>query len=257
MIPKIIHYCWFGKSKMSSLENNCINSWKKYLPDYELKLWNENNFDVARYPFAKAAYENKRYAFVSDVARLHALQEEGGIYLDTDMLLLKTLDPFLVHSFFVGYYVPGKLNAAIFGCNKGNLIVEFLLKKYSDLMFDNKRPYTIPELFDRELLNKKNNNEITFYTDDYFYPLPFEKKDEDYRKYITLNSYAVHLWNHSWKNEFSTLRDFYFITSIKIYLGNVFSFRREYWLMAYHRRYVRSFYRNIRKFLALKLKPRT
>ena len=97
MIPKKIHYCWFGKGEKGSLIEECISSWKKILPEYEIKEWNEENFDVTAHPYTKKAYKAKKWAFVSDYARLKVLEEEGGVYLDTDMLLLKDIKPLLTH----------------------------------------------------------------------------------------------------------------------------------------------------------------
>ena len=103
MIPKKIHYCWFGRSKMPELALKCIASWKKYLPDYEIKEWNEDNFDLELYPYVREAYNNRKFAFVTDVVRLYALYTEGGIYMDTDVEVLKPLDCFLNHQAFSGF----------------------------------------------------------------------------------------------------------------------------------------------------------
>lgn len=84
-IPKIIHYCWFGPKPIPELELKCIESWQKFLPEYKLMFWNEETFNIAEHQFAKQAYENKYYAFVSDLVRAHVLFEYGGIYLDTDL----------------------------------------------------------------------------------------------------------------------------------------------------------------------------
>lgn len=103
MIPKIIHYCWFGKGQMPELALKCIESWHKYMPDYEYKLWSEENFDVNSVPYTKEAYQAKKYAFVSDYVRLFALYTEGGIYMDTDVEVLKPYDDLLFLSAFTGY----------------------------------------------------------------------------------------------------------------------------------------------------------
>ena len=85
MIPKKIHYCWFGRGEKPALVKKCMASWKKYLPEYELKEWNEDNFDLDLFPFTREAYESRKYAFVTDVVRLYALYNEGGVYMDTDV----------------------------------------------------------------------------------------------------------------------------------------------------------------------------
>ena len=103
MIPKIIHYCWFGRGEMPELAIKCIESWHKYMPDYQYKLWNEDNFDINSNQYAKEAYEAKKYAFVSDVVRLVALKEYGGIYMDVDFEVFKPFDDLLKHKAFAGF----------------------------------------------------------------------------------------------------------------------------------------------------------
>lgn len=103
MIPKTIHYCWFGHGQMPELALKCIESWHKFMPDYEYKLWNEDNFDVNSMPYTKEAYESRKFAFVTDVVRLYALYHEGGIYMDTDVEILKPLDDLLSLSAFTSY----------------------------------------------------------------------------------------------------------------------------------------------------------
>ena len=102
MIPKIIHYCWFGRNPLPSLAIKCIASWKKYLPDYEIKEWNEDNFDVDVIPFTKEAYAAKKYAFVSDYARFKILYEEGGLYFDTVVEVIRPLDDIISKGAFMG-----------------------------------------------------------------------------------------------------------------------------------------------------------
>lgn len=99
-IPKIIHFCWFGNNKFPSKVSECIKSWKNVLPEYEIMMWSEANFDVNKIPFCKEAYENKKYAFVSDYVRFYALYKFGGIYLDTDVEILKSFDTFLDNEIF-------------------------------------------------------------------------------------------------------------------------------------------------------------
>ena len=103
MIPRTIHYCWFGRGEMPQLAKDCIASWHRYMPDWEYKLWNEDNFDVSQIPYVKEAYEAKKYAFVSDYVRLWALCNEGGVYLDTDVEVFKPFDDLLFQSAFAGF----------------------------------------------------------------------------------------------------------------------------------------------------------
>lgn len=103
MIPRIIHYCWFGRGEMPQLALDCIASWHKYMPDWEYKLWNEDNFDAHAIPYTDEAYSAKRYAFVTDYVRLYALKTEGGVYMDTDVEILKPLDDLLTLKAFTGY----------------------------------------------------------------------------------------------------------------------------------------------------------
>lgn len=107
MIPKIIHYCWFGRNPLPKSAVKCINSWKKFFPDYEIREWNEDNFDVNMMPFTQEAYAAKKYAFVSDVARFIVLEQYGGVYFDTDVEVIKPFDNILQRGAFMGIEVPG------------------------------------------------------------------------------------------------------------------------------------------------------
>lgn len=103
MIPKIIHYCWFGRGTMPETTLKCIESWHKSMPDWKYILWNEENFAMSSYSYAQEAYEARKYAFVSDVARLFALVHFGGVYLDTDVLVYKSFEPLLEYEAFAGF----------------------------------------------------------------------------------------------------------------------------------------------------------
>ena len=103
MIPRIIHYCWFGKGPMSETALKCIESWHKYMPGWEFKMWNEENFDVSSYLYTQEAYDMKKYAFVSDVVRLKALKEHGGVYFDVDFEVYKPFDDLLHNNAFAGF----------------------------------------------------------------------------------------------------------------------------------------------------------
>ena len=104
MIPKIIHYCWFGYGPKPKLAEKCIRSWKKYCPDYQIIEWNENNFDISACPlYVRQAYEARKWAFVTDYVRLKVIYENGGIYMDTDVELKKNLDNLLPYNAYFGF----------------------------------------------------------------------------------------------------------------------------------------------------------
>ena len=103
MIPKKIHYCWFGRNPLPPLALKCIASWKEYCPDYEIKEWNEDNFDLSINAYVREAYEARKWAFITDYVRLYALVNEGGIYMDTDVEVLKPLDDLLCYDAVSGF----------------------------------------------------------------------------------------------------------------------------------------------------------
>jgi hypothetical protein len=114
MIPKIIHYCWFGGNELPVLAKECIASWRKHMPDWEIKAWTEDNFDLTAAPqYVKEAYAAHKYAFVSDYVRLWALEKEGGVYMDVDFIVYKSFEPLLIHNAFVGYE----------GCKRGAIMM--------------------------------------------------------------------------------------------------------------------------------------
>lgn len=137
MIPKIIHYCWFGKNKKGDINNYCIETWKKVMPDYKLIEWNESNFDVDSCMYTRQAYDCKKWAFVSDYVRLYALYNCGGVYFDTDVEVLKTLDSFLCNEAFTGYEVNDCPITAVMGAEKGNRLIFNLMNYYKDKVFIN------------------------------------------------------------------------------------------------------------------------
>ena len=135
MIPKKIHYCWFGRGKMPELAVKCIESWKEYLPEYEIKEWNEDTFDLSLYPYAKEAYDNRKFAFVTDVVRLYALYYEGGIYMDTDVEVLKPLDYLLQFDGVSGFETDSQIPTGLMASQKGLPLIKELLDDYDDLHF--------------------------------------------------------------------------------------------------------------------------
>ena len=135
MIAKKIHYCWFGKSELSIEAKRYIKTWEKKMPDYELVLWNEENFDIESIQYVREAYEAKKFAFVSDYVRLYALFHQGGIYLDTDVEVIKSFDGFLKHSMFLGYEGNKALGTGIIGATKGHPVIKDLLEFYQKKSF--------------------------------------------------------------------------------------------------------------------------
>ena len=113
MIPKKIHYCWFGRNPLPESAKKCIASWRKYFPDYEIIEWNEDNYDVNKIPYTQQAYAAKKYAFVSDYARFDILYQHGGIYFDTDVEVIKSFDDVLEHGAFMGCEIDGSSRSGI------------------------------------------------------------------------------------------------------------------------------------------------
>lgn len=207
MIPKVIHYCWFGRGKMPESALKCIESWKKYCPDYEIKEWNEDNFDLDMYPYAREAYDNRKFAFVTDVVRLYALYHEGGVYMDTDVEVLKPLDRFLVHHAFSGFESETDVPTGIMASVKGGQWAKENLAYYvgrhfvnEDGTFDlNSNVKTITRLLIPHGLKRNNtyqeiDNIITMYPKEFFCPKDYNTKEI----ILTDNSYCIHHFNGSW-----------------------------------------------------------
>lgn len=135
MIPKIIHYCWFGKNKIPEATLKYIDSWKKYCPDYTIKEWNEENFDITSCRYVKEAYKAKKWAFVTDYVRLYALYEEGGIYMDTDVEVIKPLNKFLDLQAFTGFETETSVPTGIMASEKGLPLFKELLTDYNNRHF--------------------------------------------------------------------------------------------------------------------------
>ena len=201
MIPKVIHYCWFGRGKMPEMALKCIESWKKYLPEYKIKEWNEDNFDLDMYPYVREAYDNRKFAFVTDVVRLYALYHEGGVYMDTDVEVLKSLDPFLHHNAFSGFEDEKNIPTGIMASEKGGRWAKENLDYYNDKHFINEdgtmdvttNVQTITNIMLPYGLKQNNSYQdfpglITFYPKDYFCP----KSYKDGKIYLTKNTVTIH-----------------------------------------------------------------
>ena len=208
MIPQIIHYCWFGRGQMPDLAQKCLASWKTYLPDYEIMLWNEDNFDITAYQYAEEAYKERKFAFVSDVCRLHVLKEFGGIYLDTDVEFIKPLpDTFLNYNAFTGFE-DHLVAAGIIGSVKNGKWVGDLLTFYNNKSFylpnGNLDIIPITELITDYLCSEKGvlaNNAYqniegycAIYPSEYFYP----KSWKTLALKITPHTYCIHHFAGSW-----------------------------------------------------------
>lgn len=135
MIPKLIHYCWFGRGEKPKLAQKCIESWKKYCPDYQIIEWNEDNFDVNSNLFVKQAYENKKFAFVTDYVRLFVMYKYGGIYMDTDVEVIGPIDGFLENKAFSGFETDNVIPTGIMASEKGFSLFEYLLSHYENKPF--------------------------------------------------------------------------------------------------------------------------
>ncbi len=235
MIPKKIHYCWFGKKTIPIMLQYCIDSWKVQLPDYEIILWNEKNveFDCE---FITKAYKDKNWAFVSDYVRLKVVYEHGGIYLDTDMLLLKPLDDFLENECFFVAEHSNSIGVGIFGAKRHNPFIKDCLQYYTSFKSKNQSIIPIPKIVTDafELRYCKPNifeknivvDGLTIYYMDYFYSLPYSKLFDihNYKKYLKNNSYGIHLWFGSWHsyNELYLIRRKEYSKAVKKILKTIF-----------------------------------
>jgi hypothetical protein len=137
MIPKTIHYCWFGRNPLPKLAKKCKKSWKRYCPDYEIIEWNEDNYDLSSAPlYVRQAYEAKKWAFVTDYVRLHVVYEHGGIYMDTDVELIKKIDPLLEYDAYFGFEDGQHIATGLgFGAEKGAPVLKELMNDYADILF--------------------------------------------------------------------------------------------------------------------------
>lgn len=155
MIPKVIHYCWFGGKPLPYSVKQCIKSWRKYCPDYEIKQWNESNYDVNSHPFMATAFKNGRWAFVSDYARLDLINRYGGFYMDTDVELKKSLDVFQDCDCFFAMHQKTPLIATGlgFGAAPGHPAVKAMLAEYDGLIYsdEEQKKFVCPDLNTRAL----------------------------------------------------------------------------------------------------------
>lgn len=216
MIPKVIHYCWFGGKPLPPSAEKCIASWKRYLPDYEIKCWDESNFDVNIIPYTQQAYEAKKYAFVSDYARFWILYNNGGLYFDTDVEVIRSMDKIIHDGPFMGCEnpadpgaSPGSLGVAPglgLGVGPGHGLYGEVLDIYNNQHFRNDDgtlntktvvEYTTTLLCQKGLKNDSDIQEIDgikIYPSDYFCPMDYASGKIN----ITRNTVSIHHYSASW-----------------------------------------------------------
>ena len=209
MIPKTIHYCWFGRNPKPKLAKKCIRSWKKYCPDYKIIEWNEDNYDISAAPlYVRQAYDAKKWAFVTDYVRLDVIYRSGGIYLDTDVEVLRSLDPFLSDKVYFGLENAQYVNTGLgFGAEKGSPILAEMMADYQDIPFilpdGSYNPVTCLMMNKHTLVNHgfvTENKEqlldggIHIYPSDFFCP----RGGFGGERRLTKNTYTDHHFDASW-----------------------------------------------------------
>lgn len=218
-IPKTIHYCWFGGAEKNQLIRKCISSWKKYCPDYEIIEWNETNFDINCCDYVREAYEARKWAFVSDYARLWILYTYGGIYLDTDVELIKTLNPMLKYRTFFASEDNHNINTGIgVGSVSHSCNIQRLLESYIGIHFLNQAdgqcdllPCTTRNTvtFENEegavsdFLDKVSEDRLIIFSKEYFCPFNNITGEMD----ITDKTVAIHWFNASWRSKSINIRE--------------------------------------------------
>ena len=211
MIPKVIHYCWFGGKPLPKLAEKCIESWKRYLPDYEIKRWDETNFDVNIIPYTQEAYQKGKYAFVSDYARFWIIYHYGGIYFDTDVEVIASLDKIIDQGAFLGVEFQNSdlitVNPGLgFGAEPQKAAIGDILKQYEKFHFINEDgslcyknivEITSEYLLTQGLVNTDKCQKCAgfiIYSIDYFCPISFETRQLT----ITENTRTIHHFAESW-----------------------------------------------------------
>ena len=214
MIPKVIHYCWFGGKSLDGTTVKNIETWHKLMPDYEIKRWDESNFSFSACEFARKAYENKKWAFLSDFARLVVVSEYGGLYFDTDVEIVKSFDDLLKYDAFYGFENNENINTGEgFGAIKGHSTVLSMLTQYLKLLPDSEENYPLipcPALNTKALLpmglklsgERQNVAGAEILPKDYFNPYD----DPTGRLKKTQNTYSIHWYSKSWLSKGTILK---------------------------------------------------
>lgn len=207
MIPKIIHYCWFGGNPIPEKDQKCINSWKKYCPDYEIVEWNEKNYDLNKNKYMMQAYKEQKWGFVPDYARFDIIYTQGGFYLDTDVELVKSLDELRNNNGYMGFEGKIWVNGGIgFGAEAGNKTIKGLRDMHDELSFYQKdgtlnlkpSPYYITEFLESKGLQRNDKEQIVeelkIYPSDFFAAKDYETG----KLHLTENTVSIHQYNASW-----------------------------------------------------------
>lgn len=216
MIPKIIHYCWFGGKPLDRLGQTCLDSWKKFFPDYEIREWNESNFDINGCKYAEEAYKAKKWAFVSDYARFKILYEYGGVYFDTDVEVIRPFDDILSKGNFMGCERNGNAVAPGLGiaAKPGLDIIKEIIEDYEQSDFIKADgTYDLTTIVERttKILKKHGLNntdkiqtiaELNIYPPEYFCPINMETG----KLSITKNTYSIHRFAGSWEKKSNKFR---------------------------------------------------
>lgn len=217
MIPKKIHYCWFGRGEMPQAAKDCMASWKKYMPDWEYKLWNEDNFDVHCNAYCSEAYKAGKYAFVSDVARLKALHDDGGLYLDTDVEVFRSFEPLLHHHAFAGFEGCKRVLVAtcVMASEPGTEWIKEQLSYYNDRHFilpDGSQDHTTNVLYMTTRMRENGfvqNGKEQDYKDLHVFPVDYFSPRHTTGEYIrTENTYSDHLGMGSWTDRNGLIHKF-------------------------------------------------
>lgn len=207
MIPRVIHYCWFGGKPLPNLARHCIASWKKYCPNYEIKCWNEDNFNVHCNTYCSSMFEQKRWAFLTDYVRLKILYSYGGIYFDTDVELLKPIDDLLVNDAFMGIEDSGQVATGL-GCGSiaGHSFVKENLNFYEKLTKLSEQPpictnittqLIIGDKYFLPIFKPKSIKGVMVYPKSYFCPMDFASR----KIHIKKITYSIHHFSASWLTE--------------------------------------------------------
>ena len=213
MIPKKIHYCWFGRNPKPKLAEKCIASWKKYCPEYEIIEWNEDNFEVKKYPYAQYCLDKQKYAFLSDFARLIIIRDYGGLYFDTDVELIKRPDELLKNEAFFGFENDEHVASGLgFGAEKEHIVIQKMVDEYKGLETENGsfELKGCPILNTAALvkLGLKQNGSEQVIEGAHIFPMDFFNPYDDPtgRLNITDNTYSIHWYAKSWMSKRKIIR---------------------------------------------------